>query len=185
MATATLQVPPATYELDRVHSTVGFTVKHMVVSRFRGSFSDFDASLQIDEHGQPALTGYVRVASVDAKDPNLAAHLQSPEFFDGERHPEITFRSTSTRVSDDGEIVLDGELTIKGNTRPIEARGVINYIEADVAGGARVGVDLETVIDRTAYGLNWNAPLPKGGFAVDNDVRLAVELEFAATAPQA
>jgi polyisoprenoid-binding protein YceI len=176
MSTATLQITPASYALDPIHSSIGFTVKHMV-SRFRGTFGDYDASLTVDEGGQLELTGDVRVASVDVKDPNLAGHLLSPDFFDAERYPEINFKSTGSRIEDSGELVVDGELTIKGHTHVVEARGTLTHIEADPSGNERIGVDLETIVDRTAYGLDWNAPLPKGGFALGNDVKLTVELE--------
>ena len=176
MTTTTLQLPTGTYELDRIHSTIGFAVKHMV-SRFRGSFADYDASLTVTEDGALQLAGSAKVASVETKDPNLSGHLLAPDFFDAERYPEISFSSSTVRVEGD-EVVVDGELTIKGNTKPIEARGSITHIDADMRGSARVGVDLETVIDRHQFGVTWNAPLPKGGNALGDEVTLSVELEF-------
>ena len=167
------QLPTGTWKLDKVHSSAGFAVKHMVVATFRGRFEDFDARL---EDGR--LTGAVRVASVQVKDENLAGHLQSPDFFDAERHPEITFVSSDIRREADG-VIFDGELTIKGNTHPVEARGQLVGPHTDIAGNEKIGLSLEAVIDRTAYGLNWNAPLPKGGFALSNEVTLVVELELA------
>lgn len=179
MTTAELALPTGTYTLDPIHSSIGFAVKHMVVSTFRGSFGDYDASLTVGDDGLPRLTGEVQVASIEVKDPNLTAHLLSPDFFDVERHPQITFQTTAARVSDGGELVVDGDLTVNGISRPLEARGSLNYVAEDMGGGQRVGVDLETVVDRNEFGLKWNAPLPKGGFALDNDVKLHVELEFA------
>jgi polyisoprenoid-binding protein YceI len=179
MATA-LQLPTGTYQLDQVHSTIGFAVKHMV-SRFRGSFADYDASLTVGEDGAVQLTGSAKVASVQTKDPNLTGHLQSPDFFDAEQFPEISFHSTSIRI-DGEEVVLDGEMTIKGHTNPIEARGTVTHVEADPGGNGRVGVDLETVIDRHQYGIDFNAPLPKGGNALGEDVTISVELEFVKSA---
>jgi polyisoprenoid-binding protein YceI len=171
------QVPVGTWQVDKVHSTVGFSVKHMVVATFRGTFKAFDATLASDDAGL-RLTGVVDAASVDVADENLRAHLGSPEFFDVERTPEIRFESSDLRVSDDGSVVVDGQLTIKGHTETVEASGTVAYIEADMTGGERIGVELETIVDRTKFGLNWNAPLPKGGFAVANDVTLGVHLEF-------
>lgn len=150
----------------------------MVVATFRGSFTDYDATLTVTD-GEPQLIGIVRPQSVVVKDENLAGHLQSPDFFDTERYPEITFRSTSIRRGEGDEVVIDGDLTIKGTTKAVEARGTLTEPVEHFAGGERVGVHLETIVDRTAFGLNWNAPLPKGGVAVANDVTLVVELELA------
>lgn len=179
MATAEITIPTGTYTLDPVHSSIGFGVKHMVVSTFRGTFADYDASLTVGEDGLPVLTGTVAVGSIETKDPNLTGHLLSPDFFDVERHPEIVFQTRSSRLSDGGDLVIDGELTINGITRAVEARGTLNYADVvELGGGEKVGIDLETVVDRNEFGLKWNAPLPKGGFALDNDVKLQVELEF-------
>jgi polyisoprenoid-binding protein YceI len=172
MTTATEQIQ-GTYKLDPVHSSASFAVKHMVVSTFRGRFEHFDATLTDGK-----LVGTVDVSSIVVKDENLAAHLQSPEFFDAERHPELRFESSDIRRDGD-EIVVDGELTIKGITKPIEARGTIEGPVATFGDVNKVGLTLEAIIDRTEFGLNWNAPLPKGGFALANDVKLIVELELA------
>jgi polyisoprenoid-binding protein YceI len=103
---------------------VGFAVKHMVVSTYRGQFDDYDATLTAKADGTLRLEGSVKPASVVVKDENLAGHLASPEFFDIANYPEIRFGSTLVRV-EGGELIVDGELTIKGHTRPIEARGAI------------------------------------------------------------
>jgi polyisoprenoid-binding protein YceI len=178
LTTATTQLPVGTWTADKVHSSVGFAVKHMVVSTFRGRFEDFDGTLVSAEDGTLRLEGAVKADSIVVKDENLAAHLKSPEFFDTERYPEITFASTLVRAEDGGLLVVDGELTIKGHTRPIEARGTITEPVVTLGDVEKVGVELEAVVDRTEYGLNWNAPLPKGGFALDNDVKLVVSLEL-------
>ena len=168
----------STWTLDAVHSTVGFAVKHMIVSTFRGRFEDYDATLVAAEDGTLRLTGRVAADSIVVKDPNLGAHLQSPEFFDTERHPDITFTSTLIRA-DNGELIVDGELTIKGTSRPIEARGTITEPAVTFGDVEKIGIELEAIVDRTEYGLNWNAPLPKGGFALANEVKLQVNLELA------
>ena len=170
-ATDTLQ---GTYVLDPIHSSASFAVKHMVVSTFRGRFESFDAQL-VDGK----LTGTVDVSSIVVKDENLAAHLQSPEFFDAERHPELRFVSNDIRRTDGDEVVVDGELTIKGITKAVEARGTLEGPAVTFGDVNKIGLTLEAIIDRTEFGLNWNAPLPKGGFALANDVKLIVELELA------
>ena len=171
MAVATA-IPTGTWSADKVHSSIGFEVEHMV-STFRGRFEDYDAQL-VDGK----LTGTVSVPSVRVYDENLEAHLQSPEFFDAEVHPELRFESRELTLGGDGDVTLAGELTIKGTTKDVTARGSYSHVEADMGGGERIGLALEAIVDRREFGLNWNAPLPKGGFALGNDVRLVVALEL-------
>ena len=166
-------LPTGTWQIDPVHSTVAFSVKHMLVANFRGGFGTFDVTL--DENG---LRGTVDVASVDVSEPNLNGHLLSPDFFDVERSPQLSFHSTAIRLAGDG-LDIDGELTIKGVTQPVKITGTVSGpVTHPFDASSRLGLELETVIDRTAFGLNWNAPLPTGGFAVGNDVKLHAELEL-------
>ncbi len=166
-------LPTGTWQVDPVHSTVAFSVKHMLVANFRGGFGTFDVTL--DENG---LRGTVDISSVDVSEPNLNGHLLSPDFFDVERNPQLSFRSTAIRASG-GELDIDGELSIKGVTKPVKITGTVSGpVTHPFDASSRLGLELETVIDRTAFGLNWNAPLPTGGFAVGNDVKLHAELEL-------
>ncbi len=169
-------LPTGTWRVDPTHSSAGFAVKHMAVSTFRGRFEKFDVTLTVGQDWAE-LIGIVDAGSLVVKDENLQAHLGSPEFFDIERYPEITFHSTSIWRAGD-ELVVAGELTIKGNTRAVEARGTIDGPAVTLGDVTKLGLTLETVIDRTEFGLRWNAPLPRGGFAVANDVKLTVELEL-------
>jgi polyisoprenoid-binding protein YceI len=171
-------IATGTWSIDPVHSHVGFAVKHMVVANFRGAFNEYDGALRVGEDGAPELRGTVAVDSILVKDENLAGHLKSPDFFDSERYPQISFRSTAVRPEEGGALEVDGELTIKGHTHEVTARGTISGPHEDIAGDDKLGVELETVIDRREYGLEWNAPLPKGGFALENDVKLEVALEL-------
>jgi polyisoprenoid-binding protein YceI len=169
-------IPAGTYTSVTAHSGAEFAVKY-VVSTFRGSFTEFDATLTANEAGEAHLDGTVQVDSIVVKDENLAAHLKSPEFFDTEQYPELTFRSL--KLTRDGDAVtVEGDLTIKGHTEKIAGTGTISGPAEDAFGNTKIGLALETVVDRTKFGLNWNAPLPKGGFALSNDVKLAVELEL-------
>jgi polyisoprenoid-binding protein YceI len=178
MSAATEQgIAAGTWKIDTVHSHVGFSVKHMVVATFRGRFESYEGQLTVAEDGSPRLEGSVDVGSIVVKDENLAGHLQAPDFFDGANYPRISFVSNEVRVNG-GELEIDGDLTIKGNTHPVSARGTVSGPHEDIAGNDKLGVALTAVIDRREYGLEWNAPLPKGGFAVDNDVTLEVELEL-------
>ena len=176
MATAIQQeLPAATWAVDNVHSTVSFAIKYMV-STFRTEFEEYDATL--DTTGdEPRLYGSVAPESIVIKDPTFHAHLQSPDFFDTERHPAITFESTAFRIDGD-QLVVDGDLTIKGETRPVQARGEFTPVHEDLHGNERVGVQLEASIDRSHFGVSWNAPLPKGGLALANETKLVVDLFF-------
>ena len=143
MTAIAIPVPTDTaWTVDPVHSTVGFAVKHMVVSTFRGRFEDYEATLTASEDGTLRLEGRVSADSIAVKDENLAAHLKAPDFFDTERHPYVTFSSTLIRT-DDGRLIVDGELTIKGHTRPIEARGTITEPHVTFGDLEKVGIELE------------------------------------------
>ena len=176
-ALATTVPAGTTWTADPVHSSAGFSVRHMVVSTFRGRFEDFGATLTAAADGTLRLEGRVRADSIAVKDENLAAHLRAADFFDTDRHPEIAFASTLVR-DEDGQLVVEGELTIKGHTRPLRARGSLTEPLETLGGYVKAGLELEATVDRREYGLEWNAPLPKGGFALDNDVQLQVSLEL-------
>ena len=179
MSVATEQnISAGTWAIDKIHSHVGFAVKHMVVSTFRGRFETYDGALTVGEDGQARLEGHVEVDSIVVKDENLAGHLKSPDFFDSASHPQIRFVSSAVRAGEDGRLEVDGDLEIKGHTHSVTARGSLTGPHVDIAGNDKLGVELEAVVDRREYGLEWNAPLPKGGFALDNDVKLEVSLEL-------
>jgi polyisoprenoid-binding protein YceI len=166
--------PAGSWTADPVHSNVSFEVGYAGVNTFRGSFRDFAATLSGDE-----LEGSAQVASVDVKDEQLNGHLQTPDFFDTERYPEITFKATELHRLDDNRVEGKGELTIKGTTQPITLEGVIaGEPSTDPFGRERLGLRLETSIDRTQYGVSWNAPNQSGGNYVADDVKLIAELAF-------
>jgi polyisoprenoid-binding protein YceI len=167
----TQTIPTGTWGLDPVHSDIGFTIDYMA-GTFRGSFSTFGAELVDGD-----LTGWADVGSVRVKDPNLEAHLQSPEFFDAERHPRLTFASHEVERTGD-EVAIAGEIAIKGHTEPIELRGTISDPIADPYGKERFGLKLSTTVDRTAFGIEWNAPLPTGEPALSNDVTIVADLQL-------
>jgi polyisoprenoid-binding protein YceI len=165
-------LPTGSWSVDKVHSTVGFAVAYLA-GTFQGTFSDFDARLS-----DGVLTGTAEVASVQVKDPNLETHLQSPEFFDAERFPQLGFEAGDVSRSGD-DLTLSGELTLKGHTEPVEIKGHINDSAPDPYGGDRFGLQLEATVDRTKFGLNWNNPLPSGAPALADDVTIIVDLQLA------
>lgn len=167
-------LPTGTWKVDPVHSQLGFEVEYLV-GTFRGTFSPFEATLEVDEDGNAALRGSTRVESVKVQDENLTAHLQSPDFFDAERAPELGFASTAIRAADDG-LAIEGELSLRNATRPVELRGTVGEPGVDPWGKERIRLTLTGTIDRTAFGLDWNNPLPSGEPALANDVTLTAEL---------
>lgn len=173
MSTATISLD-GNYVADPVHSSFGFAVRYQGVSIFRGSLSDVTASLN-DGH----LEGVAKVESISIRSPEqFRAHLLSAEFFDVEKHPELSFTSSQVDLREDGTVQVAGELTIKGITRPVQATGAWTAPAADAFGNTRGHLQLEAVVDRTEYDLNWNVPLPSGGNALANDVTLTIELSL-------
>jgi polyisoprenoid-binding protein YceI len=174
MSTITTEqaIPTGTWTLDKVHSSVGYAVRHSGVSLFKGTAGSLDAEL-----ANGTLRGSADVSSITVNDENLQAHLLSPEFFDVQRTPRVSFESTSIRREGD-ELTVEGELEIRGVKQPVTLTGTIAGPAAGPA-GEKLGLALETVIDRTSFGMNWNMELPAGGFILDNEVTLTANLEFA------
>jgi polyisoprenoid-binding protein YceI len=177
LSTNATRLPVGVWVLDRVHSTVGFSLKFMAVSIFRSRFDDFGADLTVDEDGSALLVGRARSDSIAVQDHDFAAHLAAPGFFASERYPELRFESTVVRR--DGALVeLDGLLTIRGRTLPVAVAGSVIDAHEDPFGSMRMCLELETRIDRRQFGLEWNKPLPKGGFALGDEVKIEVGLQF-------
>ena len=168
-------IPTGTYAADRVHSSVAFEVEYMGIGAFGGTVTDFEATL---EDGR--LSGSARIESLETKDENLHAHLLAPEFFDAAQHPEVTFSGELAPAGDGVEV--DGEITIKGVTKPAVLRGTLTGPATDPYGNTRYGLDLTTRIDRTEFGLDWNADMPDGTKALANEVTLKAELSLVAAA---
>ena len=167
------QVPTGTWTLDPVHSVAGFSVRHMVVGTFRGEFGELEATLSDGK-----LVGRVKVASVQIKEERLKGHLLAPDFFDAERFPEIVYESSSLTVQD-GALTSEGTLTVKDQTVPVTATGRLAGPVITLGDVEKIGLDLETTVNRDAVGLEWNAPLPKGGFVLGDEITISVTLELA------
>ncbi len=166
----TTSVPTGTWNLDPVHSSIGFAVKHSGVMTFRGTFEEYAAQL-VDGR----LVGTAKVASVRVDDPQLAGHLQTPDFFDAELHPELRF--VSSAIERDGDRVsISGDLTLRGTTNPVELAGTISGPIADAYGKQRLGLDVETTVNRRDYGINWGMELPSGEPMLADDVVINANL---------
>ena len=171
-STSTTAIPAGTWNLDTVHSSIGFAVQYAGVGTFRGTFDEFGATL-VDGR----LEGVTKVTTVRVDDPNLAGHLQSPDFFDAEQYPELRFASKA--IERDGEQVsIEGDLTIRGITQPVESAGSVTGPLTDAFGRQRIAFDVETTVNRQDYGLTWNMELPGGGQALGDDVTITATLAF-------
>ena len=181
MSTSTIAIPTGSYNVDPVHSNVGFEVRHMGIATVRGAFRKFQGT--VDAAGEaPVLQGTVEAASIDTNDPQRDAHLTSPEFFDAESYPEIVFTSTQTEPAEGNQVRLTGEITIKGITKPIELTGVVAEGGQDPWGNERVGLELNGWIDRREFDLKWNQTLPNGNLLVSNEVKLLLSVSAVKTA---
>jgi polyisoprenoid-binding protein YceI len=168
--TQSTSIPTGTWNLDPVHSSIGFAVPYSGVGTFRGTFAEFDGKL-VDGR----LEGSAKVASVRVDDENLAAHLQTPDFFDVERHPELRF--VSKTIERDGDrVTILGELTLRGTTHPVEITGTVTGPLTDAYGRERIGFDVETTVNRHDYGIDWNMELPTGDPALGDDVVITANL---------
>jgi polyisoprenoid-binding protein YceI len=172
MATATKL--SGTYTADPVHSSFGFAVRYQGVSLFKGTLDEVDAKL-VDGR----LEGAAKVESISIRTPEqFRAHVLGGEFFDAANHPEVTFTSEDIELDEDGTAKVEGELTIKGITRPVTAAGTWVAPAADAFGSTRGHLNLEAVVDRTEFDMNWNMALPSGGNVLANEVNLTVELSL-------
>ena len=167
-------IPTGTWQADTIHSRVAFEVPY-AVAKFTGEVPDFEASL-VDGK----LTGTAKIASIKVKEENLEAHLLSPEFFDAEQHPVVSFSGSDIKRDGD-KVEIDGEITIKGITQPAKITGTANGPAVDHGGKTRIGFELETKLDRTKFNMNWNMPLPNGEPALANEVTLKADLTLVAT----
>jgi polyisoprenoid-binding protein YceI len=177
-----IQSPPlsGTYAADPVHSSLGFAIKFMGSSTFRGTLDKVTAKLDAAPHGV-TLTGAAEVESISIRTPEqFRAHVLSGEFFAAEAYPQITFRSDDVSLGEDGTATVEGQLTIKGATQPVTAHGTWGRPAADPLGKIRTSLALEATINRRDYGISWNAPLPDGGSVLADVVVITVELPLVA-----
>ncbi|MFI8259032.1 MULTISPECIES: YceI family protein [unclassified Streptomyces] len=181
---ATLDVDPALaaltgdYVIDAAHSSIGFTVRHAMVTNVRGSFTDYSGTLVLDgaDPARSAASIEVKIASVDTGIADRDGHLRSGDFFDAEAFPLMTFRSTgAARLGGDGYRIT-GELTIKDVTRPLSIDLEFNGSATDVYGNERVGFEGSAEILRSDWGLTWNAALEAGGVMVSDKVKLTFDI---------
>jgi polyisoprenoid-binding protein YceI len=173
-----VRVPAGTWKVDPIHSSVAFEVKHLMISTVRGRFGEFEGAIEAaeDSPSNSRARGRVKVASVDTGDPDRDAHLRSPDFFDAERYPLLTFESTRIEPVGGGDYRLAGDLTIKDRTREIEVDATVEGAAQDPWGNERVGISMRGTVNRTDFGLTWQKSLETGGLLVGEQVRILVDV---------
>ena len=175
----------ATWSFDNAHSSIGFSVRHLMISKVRGHFNQWEGTFDYDESDPTKSKLSVRIdaASIDTREEKRDAHLRSPDFFDVEKFPALTF--ASTRVERDGDdFVVSGDLTIHGVTRAVQLKVESLGATKDPWGGYRAGFSASTTINRKDFGLTWNAALETGGVVVGEKIEIAIEIEAVRAAEQ-
>lgn len=174
---STINVASGTYVIDPSHSEVGFVARHAMVTKVRGTFRDVSGTITLaDDFAASNATATMTVDSVDTGNTDRDGHLKSPDFFDAENNPQITFVSTGVRAIDGTDFVLDGNLTIKGITKPVSLDAEFNGSATDPFGNARIGFSAQTDVEREDWGLTWNAALETGGVLVSKRIKLALDI---------
>jgi polyisoprenoid-binding protein YceI len=174
------EVPtPGTYALDESHTHIGFTARHLVVAKTRGSFASFRGALTVAEDPlASSVEVEIDIASVDSRDEKRDGHLLSADFFDVEQYPTMTYRSTAVRRGDKGRFVVDGELTVRDVTRPVDLVAEFDGAVSDPWGGTRVGFTAKAEVNREDFGLTWNQVLEGGGVVIGKTVTIEIEAEL-------
>jgi polyisoprenoid-binding protein YceI len=166
-----------TWDIDATHSTVGFSVRHMMVSKVRGYFREFTGEIvTAADPTQSAVSATIELGSIDTRQEQRDAHIRSADFFDVENHPQMTFRSTAVRT-DGADWLVDGELSLKGNTKPVTLTLELNGFGPDAFGGTRAGFSARTEINRNDFGVDIKMPMDGGGVVVADKVTVELEIE--------
>lgn len=165
--------------MDPAHSTVSFSVRHLMISKVKGSFGDFRGQADIRENpADSTITGIVDVTTINTDDAGRDAHLRSADFFDVENHPTMSFTTTKFESIDENKnFTLTGELTIKGITHPVTFKGEFGGVAADGYGNTKAGLELTAKINRTDWDLNWNSALETGGVLVGEEVTIVIDAQ--------
>jgi polyisoprenoid-binding protein YceI len=179
--TATITAAPiGTWAVDPAHSKVGFAVKHMGIATVRGEFKEFEGVLEIgDDLSTATARGTVKAASVDTNEPQRDEHLRSPDFFDGEAYPELSFESTRIEAVDDETFRITGDLTMRGVTNELVLTAEINGVDVDPYGNEKVGLEVTGQLSRGDYDMKFNQALGSGNMLVSDNVKLTLDISAA------
>ena len=176
MTTATAQLSTGTWAIDPVHSSVGFSVRHLVVSKVRGEFDTFSGAITVAEDGTPSVTAEIAIGSINTRNEQRDAHLKAADFFDAETYPVATFTSTGVRADGD-RYLLDGDFTLKGVTRRISLDVEFNGVNPGMGHGEVAGFEASVVLNRKDFGIDIDMPLETGGAVVGDKVTITLEIE--------
>lgn len=174
-------LPTGTWNVDPIHSSVEFHVKHLGIATVKGQFKEFEGTLEVGPDGSRAY-GTVKVASVDTREPQRDAHLRSPDFFDADQYPEIAFQSTAIRPLDEDTFEIEGDLSIHGVTRALTLKATLEGTETDPQGNPRVGLSAAAQIERSDYEMKFNMALGSGNVVVGDKVKILLEISAVKTA---
>jgi polyisoprenoid-binding protein YceI len=180
MSNAVTPVPgltPGTWTIDLAHSEVSFTVRHLMVSKVRGTFTKFEGAIQVgDDLLASSVEASIDLSSIDTRDATRDAHLRSADFFESDKFPTMTYKSTAVRPEGD-HFIVDGNLTLKGITKPVALTLESNGVGSDPWGGTRAGFSAETEISRSDFGVDISMPLDGGGVVVGDKIKVHIEIE--------
>ena len=175
---ALADLTPGVWNVDPSHSTVGFTARHLMITKVRGHFTDFDGVVTIAEDPlASSVVANVRLASVDTGSADRDAHLRTADFFDTDTYPEMTLRSTGIRADGDDYVLL-ADLTILGQTRPVEFSLEFDGVTQDPFGNTKAGFEASTEINRSDWGLSFNMALETGGMLVSEKIRIDLDIQL-------
>jgi len=175
-AASTTGLSAGTWAIDPVHSSIGFWVRHLMVSKVRGTFERFSGAITVADDGTPSVTAEIAVDSLHSGNEQRDAHVKSAAFFDVDRYPTATFTSNGVRVDDD-RYVLNGDLTLKGVTRPVSLDLEFYGVNPGAGHGEVAGFEASVVLNRNDFGIDINVPLETGGVMVGEKVTITIEIE--------
>jgi polyisoprenoid-binding protein YceI len=176
MTTATAQLGTGTWAIDPVHSSIGFSVRHLMVSRVRGNFENFSGAVTVAEDGTPSVSAEIAVDSIHTGNEQRDGHIKSADFFDADKYPTATFRSTGVRANGD-DYVIDGEFTLKGVTKPVSLALEFNGVNPGMGRGEVAGFEASVVLNRKDFGIDIDMPLETGGTVVGDKVTITLAIE--------
>ncbi|MCG7275849.1 YceI family protein [Corynebacterium singulare] len=172
-----MSITAGTYALDPAHTTIGFVARHAMVTKVRGNFNEFEGTLTVAENiNESAANATVKTASIDTNNAERDEHVRNEDFFDVEKFPEMTFTATAFDVNEQGEGTVTGDLTIKGTTKSVDFKVEETGVAEDPFGNTRLGFEATTSINRTDFGIDFNAPLKTGGVLVSEYIKIELEV---------
>jgi polyisoprenoid-binding protein YceI len=174
--TATTQLGTGTWAIDPVHSSIEFSVRHLMVSRVRGRFDDFTGAIVLADDGTPSVTAEIAVDSVNSGNEQRDGHIKAPEFFDVEKYPTANFASTGVRPDGDNYL-LDGDFTLKGVTKPVTLELAFNGVNPGMGRGEVAGFEASVVLNRKDFGIDIDLPLETGGTVLGDEVTITLAIE--------